>query len=133
MADSCKIASGLVAALSSSSVAGPTAHGQPSNDHGGQEPAYPKAVAEMKRSGNLWRFSRLRQCKYSTISSSRITVESSVWPVRGSASASVRTARRTLAGYEATTMIRKEQVHNIGGRDMRAQGAFVTALFEVAA
>ncbi|MGI4943886.1 MAG: DDE-type integrase/transposase/recombinase, partial [Janthinobacterium lividum] len=26
--------------------------------------AYPKAVAEMKADGELWRFSRLRQCKY---------------------------------------------------------------------
>jgi transposase, IS6 family len=30
-------------------------------------------------------------------------------------------------------MIRKGQVHNIGGRDMRAQAAFIAELFEVAA
>ena len=29
-----------------------------------KNPAYPAAVAEMKRDGELWRFSRLRQCKY---------------------------------------------------------------------
>jgi transposase-like protein len=29
-----------------------------------KNPAYPKAVAEMKRSGDLWRFSQLQQCKY---------------------------------------------------------------------
>ena len=29
-----------------------------------KNPAYPKAVAELKRAGNLWRFSRLRQSKY---------------------------------------------------------------------
>ena len=29
-----------------------------------KNPAYPKAAAEMKRAGDLWRFSRLRQCKY---------------------------------------------------------------------
>ena len=28
--------------------------------------AYPRAAAEMKRAGELWRFSRLRQCKYLT-------------------------------------------------------------------
>ena len=43
------------------------------------------------------------------------------------------TARRTLAGYEAMAMIRKGQVHNVGGRDMKAQTAFVAGLFGVAA
>jgi len=42
---------------------------------------------------------------------------------------SLRTARRTLAGYEATAMVREGQVHNVGGRDMRAQAAFVAGLF----
>ena len=43
------------------------------------------------------------------------------------------TARRTLAGYEAMAMIRKGQVHNIGGRDMQAQTTFVASLFATAA
>jgi transposase-like protein len=41
------------------------------------------------------------------------------------------TARRTLAGYEA--MIRKGQVRDIGGRDMRAQATFITELLQVVA
>ncbi len=41
----------------------------------------------------------------------------------------LRTARRTLAGYEAMAMIRKGQVHNIDGHDIRAQTAFVAAFF----
>jgi transposase-like protein len=44
-----------------------------------------------------------------------------------------RTAWRTLIGYEAMAMIRKGQVHNIGGRDIRAQAALVAELFGVAA
>ncbi len=44
-----------------------------------------------------------------------------------------RTARRTLAGYEAMAMVRKGQVRNIGGRDMRAQATFVAELFQIAA
>ena len=44
-----------------------------------------------------------------------------------------RTARRTLAGYEAMAMMRKGQVRGIGGRDMRAQATFVAELFQVAA
>lgn len=44
---------------------------------------------------------------------------------------SLRTAKRTLAGYEAMAMamVRKEQVHEAGGRDMKAQTAFVAGLF----
>ena len=29
-----------------------------------KNPAYPCAVAEMKEDGELWRFARLRQCKF---------------------------------------------------------------------
>ena len=46
---------------------------------------------------------------------------------------SLRTARRTLAGYEAMTMIRKGQVRDVGGRDMRGQAAFIAGLFGIAA
>jgi hypothetical protein len=57
-----------------------------------------------------------------------------------SASTSVRfyiaapsTPRRTLAGYEAMAMIRKGQVRNIGGSDIRARAEFITGLFQLAA
>jgi len=43
------------------------------------------------------------------------------------------TARRTLAGFEPMSMIRKGQVRNIGGSDIRAQAAFVIELFDAAA
>jgi IS6 family transposase len=43
-----------------------------------------------------------------------------------------RTARRTLAGYEAMAMIRKGQAHQIGGRGMQAQTTFVAELFGLA-
>jgi transposase, IS6 family len=43
------------------------------------------------------------------------------------------TARRTLAGYEAMAMIKKGQVRNISGGDIRAQAAFIAGLFQVAA
>jgi transposase, IS6 family len=45
----------------------------------------------------------------------------------------LRTARRTLAGFEAMAMIRKGQVRNIGGRDVQAQTAFIADLFQMAA
>ena len=43
------------------------------------------------------------------------------------------TARRTLAGYEVMAMIRKGQVRNIGGSDIRAQAEFISGLFQLAA
>jgi transposase-like protein len=87
----------------------------------------------MKRDGDLWRFSRLRQCKYlnNVVEQDHRRIKRLVRP--GLGFGSVRTARRTLAGYEAMAMIRKGQVYNIGGRDMQAQAVLVADLFGVAA
>jgi transposase-like protein len=43
------------------------------------------------------------------------------------------TTRQTLAGYEAMAMMRKGQVRNIIGSDIRAQATFIAGLFQVAA
>lgn len=98
-----------------------------------KNPAYPCAVAEMKQDGELWRFSRLRQAKFlnNIIEQDHRCVKRLVRP--GLGFGGFRTARRTLAGYEAMAMIRKGQVCNIGGRDLRAQTAFIAELFQVAA
>ena len=98
-----------------------------------KNPAYPRAVADMKRAGELWRFSRLRQCKYlnNIVEQDHRRIKRLVRP--GLGFGSLRTAGRTLAGYEVMAMIRKGQVYNIGGREMRAQAAFIAGLFEVAA
>jgi IS6 family transposase len=45
----------------------------------------------------------------------------------------LRTATRTLAGYEAMAMIRKGQVRNIGGDDIKAQADFIARLFQLTA
>src|SRR5580692_11684830 len=94
--------------------------------------AYPKAAAEMKKAGELWRCSQLRQVKYLNN-----IVEQDHWRVKrltgpGLSFGGFWTARRTLAGYEAMAMIRKGQVWNIGGRDIKAQTRFIASLFEVA-
>ena len=98
-----------------------------------KNPAYPRAATELKRSGELWRFSRLRQCKYlnNIVEQDHRRIKRLVRP--GLGFGSLRTARQTLAGYEVMAMIRKGQVQNIGGRDMKAQAAFVADLFQVAA
>jgi transposase, IS6 family len=98
-----------------------------------KNPAYPCAVAAMKRDGELWRRSRLRQRKFlnNIVEQDHRRVKRLVRP--GLGFGGFRTARRTLAGYEAMAMIRKGQVPSIGGRDMRAQATFIAGLFQVAA
>ncbi len=98
-----------------------------------KNPAYPRAVADMKRARDLWRFSRLRQCRYlnNIVEQDHRRIKRLVRP--GLGFGSLRTARRTLAGYEVMAMTRKGQVHNIGGREMQAQAAFIARLFEVSA
>ena len=98
-----------------------------------KNPAYPRATRDMKRAGELWRFSRVRQCRYlnNIVEQDHRRIKRLVRP--GLGFGSLHTARRTLAGYEAMAMIRKGQVHGIDGRDMPAQAGFVAALFKVAA
>ena len=93
----------------------------------------PAAVTAMKRDGELWQFSRLRQVKYlnNIVEQDHRRMKRLVRP--GLGFGSLPTARRTLAGYEGMAMIRKGQVRSIGGCDMRAQAAFVAGLFGIAA
>ncbi|MBP0447349.1 DDE-type integrase/transposase/recombinase [Roseomonas sp. SSH11] len=96
-------------------------------------PAYPRAVTEMKDAGELCRSSRLRQRKYlnNIIGQDNRCVTQLVRP--GMGFGSFRTARRTLAGYEAMAVIRKGQLRKVGGRDMRGQSACLAELFHAAA
>ena len=98
-----------------------------------KNPAYPRAVADRKRAGELWRFSKLRQRKYlnNVGEQDHRRIKRLVRP--GLGCGGLETAKRALAGYEAMATIRKEQVHNVGGRDMQAQAVFVAGLFDVAA
>ena len=98
-----------------------------------KNPAYPRAVADMKQGGELWRFSRPRQCRYlnNIVEQDHRRIKRLVRS--GLGFGSLRTAGATLAEDEAMAMIRKGQVHEVGGRDMRAQAAFIADLFKVAA
>jgi transposase, IS6 family len=95
--------------------------------------ASPNAAAEMKRNGELWRRSRLRQVKYlnNIVEQDHRRVKRLIGP--GLGFGNFWTARRTLAGYEARAMIRKGQVRNLGGSDIRGQARFITGLCESAA
>ncbi len=98
-----------------------------------KNPAYPCAVAAMKKGCEMWRSSRLRRAKFlnNIVEQDHRRVKRLVRP--GLGFGGFHTARRTLAGYEAMAMVRKGQVRNIGGRDMRAQAGFVAGLFQTAA
>ena len=94
---------------------------------------YPRAVTGMKRDGQLWRSSRLRQVKYlnNIIEQDHRRIKRLTGP--GLGFGSFRTARRTVAGFEAMAMIRKGQVTRLKGNDMKAQAEFVSKLFQMAA
>jgi transposase-like protein len=98
-----------------------------------KNPAYPCAIERLKEDGELWRFSRLRQCKFlnNIVEQDHRRVKRLVRP--GLGFGSFRTARRALAGFEVMAMVRKGQLRKIGGRDMRAQATFVAELFQIAA
>ena len=98
-----------------------------------KNPAYPRAVAELKEEDERWRSSWLRQVKYlnNIVEQDHRRIKRLVRP--GLGFGSFWTARRTLAGYEVMAMVRKGQVRRIGGCDMRAQATFVAKLFDVAA
>jgi IS6 family transposase len=91
------------------------------------------AIADMKGDGELWRRTRIRQCKYlnNIVEQDHRRIKRLVRP--GLGFGSFRTERRTLAGFEATAMVRKCQVRNIEGRDIRHQAVFISELFNRAA
>ena len=87
----------------------------------------------MKRDGEMWRFARLRQAKVlnNTVEQDHRGTKRLVRP--GLSFGSLRTAGRTLAGYEAMRAIRNGQVRSIGGRDMQRQTRLIADLFQIAA
>ena len=86
-----------------------------------KNPACPCAAAEMKEDGEPWRFSRLRQAKFSNsiVERDQRRLKRLVRP--GLGFGDFHTARRTPAGHEGMAMVRKGHVWQIGGRDMHAQ------------
>ncbi len=82
-----------------------------------KNPAYPRAAGEMKRDGKLWRFSRLRPCKYlnNIVEQDHRRIKRLVRP--GLGFGRLRTARRTLAGYEVMAMICAVYRHHFNVRN----------------
>jgi transposase-like protein len=91
--------------------------------------AYPIATKSLKRDGELWRFTKLRQVKFlnNIVEQDHRRIKRLVRP--GLGFKSFVTASRTVAGYEAMAMVRKGQVVEVPGNDMVAQRDFVAMLF----
>jgi transposase, IS6 family len=96
-------------------------------------PAYPTAIAELKRSGELGRRCRCRTAPYlnNIIEQDHRFIKK--WITASLGFRSVDGACRTIAGYEAMHMIRKGQVRWVGKADPIGQRDFIHTIFGVAA
>ena len=85
--------------------------------------SYPGALREMKREGELWRFTRHRRGRWlnNLVEQDHRRIKRRTGPMLGFQS--FGTARRTLAGVEAMAMLAKGQVRAVPANDMPAQRA----------
>ena len=95
--------------------------------------SYPGALRELKRKGELWRFTRHRRGRWlnNRVEQDHRRIKRRTGPMLGFQS--FRTARRTLAGVEAMAMLAKGQVRAAPANDRTAQRAFVHQVFGLAA
>jgi transposase, IS6 family len=98
-----------------------------------KNPAYPKALTELKAEGTLPPHRELRQSKYlnNLVEQDHRCIKRLVKP--GLGFFSFETAWRTLQGYEVMHMIRKGQVQGVEKGNCRRQITFIASLFGVAA
>ena len=98
-----------------------------------KNPAYPKALSELKEEGTLPPQSDLRQVKYlnNLVEQDHRVIKRLVKP--GPGFFSFETAWRTLQGYEVMHMIGKGQVNGVEKGAIRQQVRFIASLFGVAA
>ncbi len=95
--------------------------------------AYPVAINELKEDKTLKTETELRQIKYlnNIIEQDHRNVKRIVKPMMGFQS--FNTARRTLRGIEAMSMIRKGQVKGVDRGDSVSQVEFINKIFGVSA
>jgi IS6 family transposase len=91
--------------------------------------SYWGALREMKREGELWRFTKHRRGRWlnNLIEQDHRRIKRRTGPTLGFGSFWM--ARRTLAGVEAMVMLAKGQVRAVPANDMPAQWAFVHQVF----
>ena len=97
-----------------------------------KNPAYPRAVKELKREGAISRRCRLRQCKYlnNVVEQSHRNVKRRTLLAKGYGS--LPTAWRTLRGIEAMDMVRKGRARWVAKGDVVGQANFINKLFGIA-
>jgi transposase-like protein len=96
-------------------------------------PAYARAIAELKRSGDLGRCCRCRPSPYlnNIIEQDHRFIKKRIVASLGFRSA--EGAWRTIDGYEAMHVIRKGQIRWLAKGDVVGQRQFIHALFGIAA
>jgi transposase-like protein len=94
--------------------------------------SYPGALRELKRDGELGRFTRHRRGRWlnNRVEQDHRRIKRRTRPMLGFKG--FRTARRTLAGVEAMAMLAQGQVRAAPRNDMPAQRAFVHQVFGLA-
>ena len=94
-----------------------------------RNPSYPKAMSELKQSGELGRRCRCRPVRYlnNIVEQDHRAVKRRVRAMQGFRA--FHSARRTLVGIEAMNMIRKRQVRWLAKGDITGQVAFINGVF----
>jgi transposase, IS6 family len=95
-------------------------------------PAYPRAIDELKGSRELGRRCRCRPVRYlnNIVEQDHRAIKRRVRAMQGFRS--FHSAWRTIQGIETVNMIRKGQIRWLPKDDILGQAAFITGLFEVA-
>jgi transposase, IS6 family len=98
-----------------------------------KNPAYPRAVKELKSEGAISRRCRVRQCRYlnNVVEQDHRNVKRRMWLAKGYGS--IWTAWRTLRGIEAMAMVRKGRVRWVAKDDPLGQAKFIGKLFGISA
>jgi len=95
--------------------------------------AYPVAIDALREDQTLKAETELRQSKYlnNIVEQDHRNIKRLVKPMMGFKS--FNSARRTLSGIEAMSMIRKGQVKGVEQGDSVSQAKFIESIFEIAA
>jgi IS6 family transposase len=96
-----------------------------------KNPAYPRAVKDLKGERLISRRCRLRQCRYlnNVVEQDHRNVKRRTWLAKGYGS--IWTAWRTLRGIEAMAMVRKGRVRWVAKDDASRQAKFIDKLFGI--
>ena len=96
-----------------------------------KNPAYPKAIKELKAAKKLPEIVKLRQIKYlnNIVEQDHRAIKRLVKP--GMGFGSFNTARRTIRGYEIINMMRKGQVTGVPKGAIKERIIFINRIFRV--